>query len=269
MLVYTLTERGVWVYDLSRGTLTPLTLGSEAYGPKWSPDGRRVAFGWLKDGRRSLAVQPADGTAPPRVLVAGEFLPSSFTLDGRQMAASRGGEDIVMLTVENGQARVQPLIETPHTEGWAEFSPDGRWLAYASNVSGRFEVYLRPHPGPGATEPVSVDGGRCPAWHRNGRELFFLSLPDPAGTQRMMAVDVASGPPLRIGRPRTLFEFNSLRDLTFDCSPSRCYDVAPDGQRFYAVQAAGAPPAPVVTHINLIQNSFEELKAKVPAGQTK
>jgi len=285
VLVYTLTERGVWVYDLSRGTLTPLTLGSEAYGPKWFPDGQHIVFGWLKDGRRSLAVQPADGTAPPRVLVAGEFVPMSFTPDGRQVVASRGGEDIVMVSVEDGQARVQPLIDTPHTEGWAEFSPDGRWLANASDVSGRFEVYLRPYPGPGATEPVSVDGGRCPAWNRNGRELFFLSLPDPAGTQRMMAVDVAPGspPPLgsahgglsrvegpRIDRPRTLFEFDSLRDLVFDCSPSRCYDVALDGQRFYATQRAAPPPPPVVTHINLIQNWFEELKAKVPtSGQAK
>jgi len=282
LLVYTLTERGVWVYDLSRGTLSPLTLNSEAYGPAWSPDGRRIAFGWLKDGRRSLAVQPADGTAPPRVLVAGEFVPSSFTPDGRQVAASRGGEDLVMVAVENGQAPVRPLIETPQNEGWAELSPDGRWLAYASDVSGRFEVYVRPYPGSGATVSVSAEGGRSPAWNRNGRELFFVSLFDPAGagTQRMMAVDVAPGspPPFgsahgglsavegpRIGRPRTLFE-SDWRDLTFDCFPARCYDVAPDGQRFYATQRAAPPLPPVVTHISLIQNWFEDLKAKVPTG---
>jgi len=287
LLVYTLTERGVWVYDVSREMLTPLplTLGSEAYGPQWFPDGRRIAFGWLKDGRRSLAVQPADRTAPPRVLVAGEFNASSFTPDGRQLAASRGGEDLVMVAVENGQAPVRPLIETPQNEGWAELSPDGRWLAYASDVSGRFEVYVRPYPGPGSTVSVSAEGGRSPAWNRNGRELFFVSLFDPAGagTQRMMAVDFAPGspPPLgsargglnavegpRIGRPRTLFE-SDWRDLTFDCFPSRCYDVAPDGQRFYATQRAAPRPASVVTHINLILNWFEELKAKVPGGQGK
>jgi len=101
----------------------------------------------------------------------------------------------------------------------------------------------------------------------------------------MMAVDFAAGspPPLgsahgglsrvegpRIGRPRTLFEFDGLRDLNFDCFPSRCYDVAPDGQRFYATQSLTPPPRPVVTQINLILNWFEELKAKVPAtGQVK
>jgi hypothetical protein len=175
---------------------------------------------------------------------------------------------------------VEPLIDSPHTEGWAEFSPDGRWLVYASNVSGRFEVSVQPYPGPGATVTVSMEGGRSPAWNRNGRELFFLSPLDPAGagTQRMMAVDFAPGSPPRfgaahgglsavegprIGRPRTLFEFDGY-DLIFDCFPTRCFDVASDGQRFYAVQARTPSPPPVVTHINLIPNWLDELKTKVP-----
>ena len=267
MVIFTLTERGVWVYDLGGERLRKLTPdGGEAYGPAWFPDGRRVAFGWLKDGRRSLAVQPADadGTAPPRVLVAGEFVPLSFTRDG-QVAASRGEQDTVLVTVEEGQARVQPLFETLQKVGSAYFSRDGRWVAYASNVSGRFEVYVRPYPGPGAAEQLSVEGGRSPAWNPNGRELFFLSLFDSARdrTARMMAVDFAPGSPPRIGRPRVLFEYNR-RDVQFDCIPSRCYDVAPGGQRFYVMQSQTRPPRPVVTHINLILNWFEELKAKVP-----
>jgi eukaryotic-like serine/threonine-protein kinase len=269
MVVFTLTERGVWVYDLSRDTgLTPLARDGEAFGPDWFPDGRRVAFGWLKDGRRSLAVQPADadGTAAPRVLVGGEFNPSSFTLDGRQVAALRGDKDIVMVTVENGQARVQPLIETPKNEGFAELSPDGRWLAYASDVSGRYEVYVQPYPGAGPRTRVSIDGGVSPAWRKkSGRELFFLShLRDRAGWHfRMMKADIAPGsPPIITGRD-VLFEFDN-GDLSFNCVPSRCYDVALDGQSFYAMRAQTPPPPPVVTHVNLIQNWFEELKAKVP-----
>jgi serine/threonine-protein kinase len=279
MMIYSLTDRGLWVYDLSRGTLSPLTLDGEAYGPAWFPDGRRVAFGWLNDGRRSLAVQSADGTAAPRVLVAGDFYPSSFTPDGRQVAASRGGQDIVMVSVEDGQARVQPLIETSHTEAWAEFSPDGRWLAYASNVSGRFEVYLRPYPGPGRAEPVSLEGADSPAWHPNGSELFFVSAGDSsasaqnaAGKPRMMAVEFAPGSLPHIGRPRPLFEFDNT-DLTFSCIQGRCYDVARDGQRFYAVGSPRDltyPLPPVVTHIDLIENWFGELNAKAPAtGQAK
>jgi hypothetical protein len=125
-------------------------------------------------------------------------------------------------------------------------------------------VYVQPYPGPGEVTQVSVDGGLSPAWHPNGRELFFVSRPDPALKRRMMAVDFAPGPPLRIGSPRVLFEFDP-RNLEFPCVLARCYDVAPDGQRFYVVQTPTPPPAPVVTHINLILNWIDELKAKVPA----
>jgi serine/threonine-protein kinase len=267
VIVRTLTETGVWVYDVGRGTLTVLAGGGEAMWPIWSPDGRRLVFPWLTHGRLSLAVQPADGTARPQVLMLGDLTASSFTPDGRQVAAVRDSQDIVMMTVEPGQTRVQPVTQTPQqSERWPAFSPDGRWLAYGSDVSRRFEVYVRPYPGPGATEPVSIEGGNNPAWHPNGRELFFVSLADPAGKRRMMAVEFAPGSPPRIGRPRPLFAFDP-RLLTFACTPVRCYDVAADGQRFYVTQTRTPPPPPVVTHINLILNWFEELKAKVPTGR--
>jgi serine/threonine-protein kinase len=260
--IQTLTEIGLWLYDLDRGVLTRLAGGGEVSGPVWTPDGHRLVFGWLKDGRKSLAAQPADGTAPPQVLVAGRVVPSSFTRDGRQLAALLAG-DIVIVTVEKGQASMQPLFQTPDTERWPEFSPDGRWLAYGSNVSGRNELYVRPYPGPGPAQLVSIDGASSPAWNPNGRELFFVSGPDPAGKCRMITVEFEPGSPPRIGRPRPLFEFDPS-NLFVRCDPVRCYDVAPDGQRFYAMQARNPPPRSVVTHINLIQNWFEELKAKVP-----
>jgi len=265
VIVRTLTERRLWVYDMGRGILTPLAGGGEATVPVWSPDGRRLVFDWLAGGQRALVTQPADASAPPQVIVPGAFSPSSFSPDGRQLAAVRFTDawHIVMVTVEPGQARVQPLPETPNTEFWPEVSPDGRWLAYGSNVSGRLEVYVRPYPGLGPAEPVSVEGGWSPAWHPSGRELFFVSLPDPADKRRMMTVQFEPGSPPRIGRPRPLFTFDN-RDLYFACGPVRCYDVAPDGQRFYAVQYRTPPPPPVVTDINLIQDWTEELKAKVP-----
>ena len=265
--VQTLSEAGMWIYDMGRGTLKLLAGGGDALYPLWSPDGHRLVFDWVANGRYSLAMQSADAATPMQELSAG-LVPSSFTRDGRQLVGVQSG-DIVIVTVEKGQASMQPLFQTPDTERWPEFSPDGRWLAYASNASGRFEVYVRPYPGPGPAEPVSLEGGWCPAWNPTAGELFFLSLTDQAGMIRMMAVEFAPGSPPRIGRPHLLFEF-AERDLPLRGSPVRRYDVAPDGQRFYAVtnQAPQAPSA--VTHINLIQNWFEELKAKLPtSGQAK
>jgi serine/threonine-protein kinase len=268
VIVETLGGCGLWIYDLGRGTLTPRTVeGEVSWTAGWSPDGQRVLFLWLRDGRWLLAAQPADGTASPQVLVPGEFNPSSVTPDGRQVIGVSGG-DIVSAAIERGTWHVQPVMQTPHAEGWPALSPDGRWLAYGSNVSGRPEVYVQPYSAQGSAEVVSLAGGDSPAWHPNGRELFFLSLQDQAGKRRMMAVDFAAGPPPRIGRPYVLFQFDN-RDLRLACTPLRCYDVAPDGQRFYGVQSHTPPPTPVVTHINLILNWFEELKAKVPAGGAK
>jgi hypothetical protein len=270
--IRSLTEESLWIYDVGHGTLTPLIMEGESEGPVWSPDGLRLVFSWFSGGRHSLAAQAADGASPPQVIVAGQFLlPSSWTPDGRQVAAlhTEVGGDILMVPVEHVKAGVQPLFQTPHTERWPTFSPDGRWLAYGSDVSGRLDVYVRPYPGPGAAARVSVDGGSSPAWNPHGSELFFVSAPDPAGNRRMMLVEFEDGAPPRIGRPRPLFEFDPY-NLMLACTPVRCYDIAPDGQRFYTTQARTPAPPPVVTHINLIQNWFEELKSKVPAsGQAK
>jgi eukaryotic-like serine/threonine-protein kinase len=195
--------------------------------------------------------------------------PSSVTADGRHVAAVTGrsaGDDVMIVTLANGKSSTEPWLRTPHNEWWPEFSPDGRWLAYATDESGRFEVYVQPYPEKGARGLVSMEGGSSPAWHRSGRELFYVSLSDPAGKRSMMAVDFEPGTPPRIGTPRLLFKFDPRGPL-FNCAPVRCYDVAPDGQHFFVVQTPTPPPAPVVTHINLIQNWFEELNAKVPVGK--
>jgi serine/threonine-protein kinase len=269
--VQSLTEVGLWRYDIGRGTLTPLSGDAEVMWPIWAPDGRRLVFEWRKDGKRSLAVQPADGTVPPQVLLAGSLVnPSSWTPDGRRVVAVEDGTgaDMVVVSVENPGEGAQPILQTTATELWPELSPDGRWLAYGSNVSGRFEVYVRPYPGPGTAEQVSIEGGESPAWHSGGRELFFVGAQGASGQRAMLSVEFEARPTLRIGRPRLLFEFDPS-ELRMVCNPVRCYDVAPDGQRFYATQAARFLSAPAVTHIDLVPDFFEELKAKVPASGEK
>jgi Tol biopolymer transport system component len=262
--IESLTETGLWLYDRERGTLSKLTPGGETLCPLWTPDGQHVAFYWSNRGVSQLAWQRADGTAGPEVLARDAGYASSWTPDGRHLALVKDF-DIWIATVENGKAAVEPLARTPDIELWPEFSPDGRWLAYGSNASGRNEVYVQPYPGPASRQQVSLEGGESPAWSPMGRELFFLSLPDSLGVRHMMAVDVRPGRTLSFGRPRLLFAF-SEPPLRLRCEPTGCYAVAPDGQRFYAVQAAPAAPTAAVTHIHLIQNWTEELKARVPSG---
>jgi serine/threonine-protein kinase len=280
--IASLTAVGLLVYDLDRGTLAPVVKEGEAGAMAWSPDGSRLAFAWLANGRHALAVAPVDGMTPPVLLAAGNLDPTSWTPDGKQLVAVRDNDDVVSVAVDQANTSVRSVVQTSDAEDTPEFSPDGRWLAYVSNVSGRREVYVRPYPGPGPAEQVSLDGGLSPAWNPAGRELFFVSLPDSAGRMSMMSADFVPGSPPpsgssrggparterpRIGRPRPLFP--AKEELGFASVGTRGYDVARDGQRFYVLQFQVPPPVPPVTHVGLIQNWFEELKAKVPRDPGK
>jgi hypothetical protein len=257
-----------WIWDLERATWESVSGDGETSWRLLSPDGRWLVYGWTKDGRSWLAMQPADGSGSPVTLAPGFPVPSSWTPDGKHLAAVEGG-DLVVFDIDNGKAATRVLEATPRSvEAWPEFSPDGRWLAYGSNVSERHEVYVRPYPGPGPAYRVSIEGGVSPAWGRSGRELFFLTLPDSAGRRSMMAVDFQAGSPARVGRPRTLFGFDQKLQVFF-CTPARCYSVSADGKRFLCLQPVPTAPAPPVIHVNLIENWFEELKTRVPAGPAR
>jgi Tol biopolymer transport system component len=140
-----------------------------------------------------------------------------------------------------GPSRSRAILERE-----ARFSPDGRWVAYQSDESGRLEVYAQPFPGPVGKWRVSADGGAWPCWSRDGRELFYYF------GNKMMAVDVKTGPVFAAGTPRLLFEgqFSSR------------YDISPDGRRFLMIQPV-EPPQPA-TRIELVLNWFEELKRLPP-----
>ena len=134
------------------------------------------------------------------------------------------------------------------------FSPDGRWLAYMSNESGRNEVYVQPFPGPGGKWQISTGGGTELVWARNGRELFYRN------GDKMMVVDIQTQPTLAASTPRLLFEGSYERANNF--RPN--YDVTPDGQRFVMIKGSEALQA---TQINVVLNWFEELKRRMPAGK--
>ena len=147
----------------------------------------------------------------------------------------------------------RPFLRTPFQEGWAQVSPDGRWLAYVSKELARSEVYVQPFPDGGARWQISTAGATEPVWSRDGRELFYRD------GDKMMAVNVTTQPTFSAGKPRLLFESAEYERV----STTPNYDVSLDGQRFLMVQASEQQSAP---QLNVVVNWFEELKQKVPAG---
>jgi serine/threonine-protein kinase len=259
----------IWLYDFARDTLTRLTFqGNYDLMGAWTPDGKRIAFDSTREGPQNLFWQMADGSGGIERLNTSEYpqVPMSWSPDGQVLAFTEinptTGYDIWVLRMGDpsqgsGQVRkAQPFLRTPFNEAAPRFSPDGRWLVYASDESGRFEIYVQPYPGPGGKWQISTDGGTEPMWNPNGRELFYRT------GDKMVAVDIATESSFSAGKPRMLFE------LQYVPTPATLpnYDVSPDGQRFLMLkpveQAQAAP-----TQINVVLNWFEELKQKVPTGK--
>jgi serine/threonine-protein kinase len=247
----------IWIYDISRNTLSRFTFEVTNLFPLWTPDGKKVTF---QSNKMDWNVfwKAADGSGPEERLTSSESRPApmSWSPDGQLLAFQEvhpdTGNDIWVLSLQ-GDRKPNPVVRTPFGERMPTFSPDGRWLAYASNESGREEVYVQPFPGPGGKLQISTDGGGDPVWARSG-ELFYRN------GDKMMAVEIDTQSAFRAGQPRLLFEGPYRRQ-----GSQTYYDVTPDGQRFLMVK--DNQRATVVTQIHVVLNWFEELKRRVPAGQ--
>jgi serine/threonine-protein kinase len=247
----------VWVLDVERGTLT---LASQLAGDHdrgaWMPDGVHLTFGadTTGSGARRLFSDRFDGTGSPTVLLDGAESPSplSWSPGGRRLRYRRigatTGEDVWVYSADDRLST--PFLQGAANEWSAAFSPDGRWVAYVSDESGRAEVYVRPFSGTGTRTQISVDGGTVPVWSRDGRELFF------AQGDTLFATHVTLGRTFTSGTVRRLFS----GPYAFD-QLSVNYDVSPDGQRF-VVTRSRVDSAP--RQLELVLNWFEELNRLVP-----
>ena len=262
-------EWDIWIWDFTRETLRRLTFAPEGdIYPVWTPDGRRVAFSSTRDGTYNLFWKSADGTGMVERLNESENPqnPYVFSPDGKQLVYRevhpQRGDDLGVLSLD-GDASVEPLLATEFNERNAEISPDGRWLAYQSDASGQFEIYVSPFPNVDEVLfQVSRGGGTRPLWARDGRELFYLNL----GGQ-LTAVSVRINPSLDFGNPKVVLEGSYYPS---DGSPftaqGRTYDVHSNGERFLMLKEGAAGDEASPAEIVLVQNWFEELKRLVPTN---
>jgi eukaryotic-like serine/threonine-protein kinase len=258
----------LWTSEIARGTLTRLTtLGGDHGDAVWAPDSSRITFAasMPQDEFYDLYSGSADGSATERLVKIDDspsLAPTSWSPDGRTLLYQRidpkTGSDLWTLSMEEAGLRAQPFLQTSFNEFGAVFSPNGRWVAYTSNESGRLEVYVRPFRGAGAKSQISAHGGAHPVWARSGRELFFAS------DGGLMAVPVKTESTFEAGAASLLFagpyDFGGPADKGDD-DDYRNYDVAPDSQRFVVVRK---DPNNVPTHLNLILNWIEQLRRVVP-----
>ncbi len=250
----------IWVYDIERGSRIPLA--TNGITPLWTLDGQRIAF----SSRGGIYWRAADGSSESEQLLASDHVrnlagvainpsglnPTSWTPDGRLLVFQEddpaSGYDI-WVAPRDGDPR--SLVSTTGVDIGGKLSPDGKWLAYYSNESGRNEVYVRPFPNVNEQKwTVSTAGGQTPVWSPDGRELFFMN-----GTA-MMSVDVETrGPGFLAGKPQFLFDgpFDTTQDLNFDISP--------DGTHFVMVEA---DPDAKPTRLQIVLNWSAELNRLVP-----
>ncbi len=253
------TTQTLWVYDLVRSSLTTLTATGSLQSPVWTPDGRRLAYRATRAGSRNLFWRLADGSGEEERLTTSDRLqtPTSFSNDGRTLVftdvAADTGNDIWVVDTDSQQRSVRAVAKTRFTERSGKISPDGKWLVYTSDESGRVEVYVSPFPGPGGKITISTDGGAEPRWSRDGRELFYRQ------DDRMMAVTITPGSPLTASSPRMLFEG---RYQVTDTGIGG-FDVASDG-RFLMIQAT-VPEQPA-TEFNIVLGWFDEVKGRARAA---
>ena len=257
----------VWIFDITRRTLTRLTFEGWNDHPIWTPDGGRITYrsgAATRGGPENLFWKPSDGSGAPERLTTSDNVqsPTSWSADGRFLTfyerptgtQSTTGRDVWVLPVER-EREPQAFLQMPFDESAPTFAPNGQWIAYVSNESSRNEVFVQPYPGPGGKWQISNGGGIGPVWSRNGRELFYRS------GNRMMAVEITTEPSFSAGTPTRLFE----GAFTSGAVARANYDVSPDGERFLMVQPSGEDVSS--TQINVVLNWFEELKQRVPVAQ--
>ena len=272
-------QRGdIQVYDWQRDAMTRLTFTQRNLAPVWTPDGKYIVFRSQASGRFSLWWIRADGAGEAQPLLEGKnsVVPYSFSPDGQRLAFSQRSVDTptpfdlwtLPLDVSDPEhpkpGKPELFLHTPFDGFEPAISPVGRWIAYTSKESGRYEVYVRPFRG-GAPSgsgkwQISTDGGSHPIWSRNGRELFYQSLDN----RIMVATYTAKADSFAADKSRLWSDTQIREPIALQWN----LDLAPDGKRFAVFprpDATGGQKGSV--HVTVLLNFFDELRRRVPLGK--
>jgi serine/threonine-protein kinase len=255
----------IWIKELDDGPFTRLTFAdADDERPRWTPDGMSVLFLSDRAGENDLYVRRADGTGSADVVldVTESILEARYSSDGEWIvfrtagvAGGIGMRDI--WAVRPGVDSVpMPLLQEPYDEKAPAISPDGRWLAYESNQTGRDEIFVRPFPDVDSGQwQVSINGGGMPLWAHSGRELFYVD-----GDGNMVAAQVETEPTFGRGEQRILFEAGAVYLLSGNYTP---FDIHPDDERFLMMRIVGAEDDAGPRQMIVVENWFEEVKEKM------
>ncbi|MBI3982112.1 MAG: protein kinase [Gemmatimonadetes bacterium] len=239
--------RDVWVRDLDQGTLTRATFDRDGHDPTWAPDGTYITYVSSRSGALGIyRVRPGSG-APPESLFASSQLNYTgvWVPDGKAIVTVVGlqsQEDVAILR-NDGRGPIEPVIATEFREAYPAISPNGRWLAFVSDQSGRLQVYVRPLQGDVEQVQVSLAGGDEPVWGRDGGELFYRATGE--GRVELVAAAVQTAPTFRVMSRKALF---SLADYV-PTTPHASYDVSPDGKTFVMVRRNPASRIVVIQNL--------------------
>jgi Tol biopolymer transport system component len=258
----------VWLLDLSRQTSPRLTFDAtrDNSNPIWSADGTRIVFGARNAGKWGIYQKRADGSGDEELLLESDLqmLPMSWSADGRPIiywvSNPETKDDLWLFSMPSKKSA--PILNTRFSETQAQISPDGKWIAYRSDETGRNEIYVRPLAGPGKWQ-ISTTGGTDPTWRRDGKELFYIRGGN-LGTVMSVVVNGA-GSAFEAGIPKPLFDSALPAAFSHVAGPFHSYAVSADGQRFLipvvpTANASGglSPPITVIVNWTAVLNKNRE-----------